>query len=300
MPSETQLVAPSVNSLRQDDKSEPVGGLTLVPRLLANGRAWLASFKRQDLSYNSPNFRAASELARHLSNPPQVSELIGRIVRDPALIPVLMAILRLPVVNLQARRSDVDTWGSAYFNPARSSRLAQAVLDLPTVEKDYLRGHRKQALRTNLRRAREIGITSARVPSYEVWFEAMSIILRARRDAEPEDWELYKPTPAQQVAYYVARDVEDTPLACARVALFGEFGVLFSMLSRPDLHPVTSYARYQLHTCLALDLGNSGIKKLLVGSAFRETVGNQYFQYLLGYHARNLRIKVTGAGRASA
>jgi hypothetical protein len=205
--------------------------------------------------------------------------------------------LRLPVADLQTRRADVDAWGSAYFNPAHASRLAQAVLELPTVEKDYLRGRPKQALRTNLRHAREIGVTSARVPSYEAWLEAMSVILRARRDAEPAEWELFKPTSAQQVAYYVARDIEDTPLACARVALFGDFGVLFSMLSRPDLLPVASYARYQLHTCLALDLGSSGLKKLLVGSAFKETVGTQYFQHLLGYQARNLRVKVSNNGQ---
>jgi hypothetical protein len=296
--SETQLVAPSVNALKQDDRSEPADRSTVVQRLLASSRAWRVPFQRQELSYNSPSFRAASELAKHLSNPPQVSALIGRVVRDRTLIPVLMAIYRLPVVDLQARRADVDAWGPVYFNPVRSSRLAQAVLELPTVEKDYLRGRSKQALRTNLRHARAIGITSARVPSYEVWFEAMSVILRARRDADPEDWELYGPTSAQQVAYYVARDAEDTPLACARVALFGDFGVLFSMLSRPDLHPVASYARYKLHTCLSLDLGTSGYKKLLVGSALKETVGTQYFQHLLGYHARNLRIKVIDAGRS--
>jgi hypothetical protein len=101
-----------------------------------------------------------------------------------------------------------------------------------------------------------------------------------------------KPEPGQQVAYYVARDAGEKPLVFARVAFFGQFAVLFTMLSRFDRHPSASWARYQLHTFLAFDLGCAGVKHLLVGSALREPAGNQYFQHLLGYQVRNLRIKV--------
>jgi hypothetical protein len=41
-----------------------------------------------------------------------------------------------------------------------------------------------------------------------------------------------------------------------------------------------------------MDLGCSGVKHLLVGSALRQTDGVQYFQHLLGYRARNLRVEV--------
>jgi hypothetical protein len=47
-----------------------------------------------------------------------------------------------------------------------------------------------------------------------------------------------------------------------------------------------------LHTFLALDLGCAGVEFLVVGSALRETVGNQYFQHLLGYRACNLRVEL--------
>ena len=86
------------------------------------------------------------------------------------------------------------------------------------------------------------------------------------------------------------------PLAFAGVALFGQFAVLFSMLSHLERHPGASWARYQLHTFLALDLGRSGVRYLLVDSALREPAGNQYFQHLLGYRARNLRVEVVGSG----
>jgi hypothetical protein len=49
--------------------------------------------------------------------------------------------------------------------------------------------------------------------------------------------EMDKSRPGQQVAYYVARDADETPLAFARVALLGQFAVLFTMLSHHDRHP---------------------------------------------------------------
>jgi hypothetical protein len=222
------------------------------------------------------------------------------VVRDPALIRVFVAVWRLPVVYLRVRRADADAWSGAHSGPVgrtiSSGRRAQAVLELPTVEKHYLAGRRKQALRTNLRHARDLGVTSDRIPTYEAWFEAASVILHTRRDGAAMAREMDKPRPRQQVAYYVARDADETPLAFARVALFGQLAVLFTMLSHDDRHPSASWARYQLHTFLALDLGCSGVKHLIVGSALRETVGNQYFQHLLGYRARNLRIEVIESG----
>jgi hypothetical protein len=213
-------------------------------------------------------------------------------VRDPALIRALVAVWRLPVLDLRVRRADVDAWFGAYFGPASRGRLAQAVLELPTVEEHYLAGRPKQALRTNLRHARDLGVTSERIPTYEAWYEAACVILHGRLDGHAVGREMDKPEPGQHVAYYVARDAHEAPLAFAGVALFGQFAVLFTMLSHLDRHPSASWARYQLHTFLALDLSHSGVKHLLVGSALRETPGNQYFQHLLGYRARNLRLDV--------
>ena len=251
---------------------------------------------RRELHYGSREFLAASDLARRFPSSPRISALIGNVVRNPALIRVLVAIGRLPVVDLQVRRADVDAWSEARFDPARHGRLAQAVLDLPAVEERYLAGRHKQALRTNLRHARDLGVTSDRIPTYEAWFEEASSIPQACGDSKAVPPEMDKPEPRQRVAYYVARDAHETPLACAGIALFGQFAVLFGMCSRHDLHPSASFARYQLHTFLALDLGSSGVKHLLVGSALRETAGNQYFQHLLGYRARNLRVEVIDSG----
>ena len=255
--------------------------------LMRGGRADQASGLRRELRYGSWEFLAASNWARQSPSPLRVPTLIRNVVRDPALIRVLIALWRLPVVNLQVRQADADALFEVYFGSSRRQQLARAVLELPATEDHYLVGRPKQALRTNLRHARGLGVTSGRV-SCEAWSEAVGAILQARHDGQV----VSSPPNGLQSAYYVARDDAGTPLAFAGAALFGQFAVLFTMLSRLDGHPGACWARYQLHTCLALDLGSSGVKHLLVGSALRETAGNQYFQHLLGYRARNLRVQM--------
>jgi len=257
--------------------------------------------RRRDFGYGSREFRAASDLARRMPYSPRVSALIRSVARDPAVIRALVAIWRLPVVDLQVGRADADAWLGDDASPVgcmiQNARWAQAVLDLPTTEEHYLSGRPRQALRTNLRHARDIGVTSYRVLTYEEWFEAASVILAGRSDGADMTTEITKPELGQRVAYYLASDADKTPLAFARVALFGQFAVLFTMLSHLDRRPSASWARYQLHTFLALDLGSSGVEQLLLGSALRGTAGNQYFQHLLGYRIRNLRVTFDRHGR---
>jgi hypothetical protein len=267
-------------------------------------RRWLdradrTSVQPRELRYGSREFQAASDLARRLPSSPPIRAVLGNVARDPALIRALLAVWRLPVVDLQVRSADADAWLTSVGSIGyilRGARWAQAVLELPTVEDHYLTGRHKQALRTNLRHARGIGVTSGRVSTYEAWFEAANIILHTRQDGPAAIDEMERPEPGQQMAYYVARDADEKPLVFARVALLGQFAVLVTMLSRFDRYPSASWARYQLHTFLALDLGRGGVKHLLVGSALRESAGNQYFEHLLGYRVRNLRVKVIESG----
>jgi hypothetical protein len=204
------------------------------------------------------------------------------------MLRALVAVWRLPVTDLRVRQADADAWWFGHWF-GRRRRLAWAVLDLPAAEDHYLVGHHKQALRTNLRHARALGVTSSRV-TYETWFEAVCGIMRAR-DSKPGP-EQDSPRPDQHVAYYVARDASGTALAFAGVAVLGQCAVLFDLVSRPDRQPDASWARYQLHTFLVFDLGSSGVEHLLTGSALQEPPGQQHFQHLLGYRPRNLRVEV--------
>jgi len=249
-----------------------------------------------ELRYGSREFVAASDMARSMPYSPPLSAVAGRVLRDPALLRAFVAIWRLPMIDLRVRRADVDAWSDFHFGPTRHGRRAQSVLELPAAEQGYLSGRHRQALRTNLRHARDNEVTSDRVLAYGEWFEAASVILNARQDGQDVSIEMDEPGPGQQVAYYVARDRDKAPLTFAGAAVFGQFAVLVNLLSHPGLHPLSSWARYQLHTFLALDLGGSGVRYLLVGSALRESAGNQYFQHLLGYRVRNLRVRITESG----
>jgi hypothetical protein len=186
-----------------------------------------------ELRYGSREFLAASDMARSLPYSPPVFTLARSVLRDPALLRSFVAIWRLPVIELRVRRADVDAWSDSHFGPARRGRRAQAVLELPAAEQAYLSGRHKQALRTNLRHARDNEVTSDRALSYEEWSEAASVILNARHDDQAAGAEMARPEPGQHVAYYVARDRDKAPLAFAGIALFGQFAMLFSLLSHP-------------------------------------------------------------------
>ena len=101
-----------------------------------------------------------------------------------------------------------------------------------------------------------------------------------------------RPVDTQVVAYYTASGLDGTPCVFASVAIFGNFGLLVVMLSDPGLREAT-VARFLLHTFIVADLASCGISNLLAGPALAESSGNQYFQHLLGYRARNLRFSTT-------
>jgi len=163
-----------------------------------------ASFRHRELRYGSPEFLAASDWARQLPSP-RIPALLGSMARDPALIRVLVTVWRLPVVDLQVGETAADAWFRYYLGPGRRWRPAQAVLELPAAEERYLTGRPKQALRTNLRHARDLGVISAQA-SYEPWSEAASSILHARHGDNAPEQKMDRPGPDQQMAYYVARD----------------------------------------------------------------------------------------------
>jgi len=181
------------------------------------------AFRRQELHYGSREFLAASDWARRLPDYARARALLASLAQHPALVRVLAAIWRLPVIDLRVRKCDADAWWFGHwFGPRRRGRLGRAVLELPGDEARYLAGHPRRILRNKLRHARAAGVTSARV-GYDTWAKAAADVLRARGEEPGPDTARH----ARPVAYYVARDARGAPLAFASVALFGQFAVLF-------------------------------------------------------------------------
>jgi hypothetical protein len=165
------------------------------------------------------------------------------------------------------------------------------VLDLAPDDEAYLAGRRKQALRTNLRHARQQGLQANLVETYDEWLAAAREVLRHRQDGSEVLGQMGPPPDSQPVAYYVATVPGGRPVAYGITAIFNDCAVLARMLSAPT-DPASSSARYLLHTFMRSDLRDRGVRNLIVGTAIRETPGLQYFQYLLGYEVRNLQITV--------
>jgi hypothetical protein len=131
---------------------------------------------------------------------------------------------------------------------------AQAVIQTSVKGHEYLAGRHRQAVRTNIRRAQELGITATRLGGYDEFAAASAPVYRSRSGGDAVLAATRKPPPSDEFAWYsiVARGV---PITVAAVALFGDFAVLAA----------------------------HGIRQLVVGSVLRESDGNQYFQRLLGF-----------------
>jgi hypothetical protein len=89
--------------------------------------------------------------------------------------------------------------------------------------------------------------------------------------------------------YCVARAADGGSLAIALVAVLGDVGVLVTMIRRPTV-PASSAARYLLHLFVVSELAARKARHLVVASAFTEPPGRQYFQHLLGFHPRHVRL----------
>jgi hypothetical protein len=247
------------------------------------------------LAYGNPMFLAATDLAHRVMESGRLRGGLHFLVRRPvAMLLVLFAVCRLPLLEVRISRLQAAAWFAPKFPPAGGpifgGRWAQAVLDLALDEPAYLAGRRKQALRTNLRRARQLSLQATAV-TYDQWFAAACEVLGHRRHG-PEVIEQMGPAPeGQPVSYYVATAPGGRPLAYGVVPIFNDCAVLARMLSAPD-DPASSPARYLLHSVMRSDLRDRGVRNLIVGTAIRQTPGLQYFQYLLGYEVRNLQITV--------
>jgi hypothetical protein len=250
--------------------------------------------------YGDPKFRAASDLAHHIAQAGRVRGLLAASTRDPAAtLPTLVALWRLPAVHITVSRHQAAVWFSPIFPPVAqrifAGRWAQAVLDLAPDDDSYLVGRRKQALRTNMTHARQLGVQVNKVFTYDEWSPAAREILRSRA-GEPELAlipRMRPPSGKQEMGYFVATDDTGRPLAFSCSAIFNGCGVLTCMLSVPD-HPAASASRYLLHTAMRSDLRSRGVRHLIGGTAIGTSPGLQYFQYLLGYEVRNLDITVRG------
>jgi len=196
-----------------------------------------------------------------------------RVVGNALQLPALLRFLReLPPVGVLvsdesagafiAEHLSLRQWGIPRF------RLAQGVLHLPEHFEQYLRGRRRQAVRTNTRRARERGIKCeyAEVGAWKPWDRPGASSTAAER------WK--------------ATDSAGRVVAEAWLVVDHECALLYALTSS------ASYARWLLHTAIIERLCGQG-RRLLITNSFDVPLmppGQQHFQHLTGYTVGRLRL----------
>jgi hypothetical protein len=259
------------------------------------------------LAYGSAELADLRSFARPASGAERLKATSLALARRPSRARTLLSLRELPIVELRLSAVEHDRWLHARW-PSGGELLfdghwAQAVIQTSVKEHEYLAGRHRQAVRTNIRRARELGITATRLGGYDEFAAASAPVYSSRSGGDAVLAAMRKPPPSDEFAWYSASTVtHEAPITVASVALFGDFAVLAVMVGNQDYARI-GYARYLLHTFVLGDLAAHGIRHLIVGSALRESNGNQYFQRLLGYRICNVEpilLPSAGGRRGSA
>jgi hypothetical protein len=215
------------------------------------------------------------------------------LLRHPRLLSAAISIAGLPTVTVELSHQNAAVWSAPNFPPATrrlaGGRRAQAILDLQHDDDLYFAGRRKRALRNHVNHARRAGVTVTRLASYKDWLAVAREIYQERPGGQEVLRKIGPPDDDEKMVYLVAINRTGTPVAIAGAVLLDRLGVLFTLITRPG-EPHAAVSRYLVHTELRSWLKSDGVQFLTAGSSLRLVAGLQYFQHVLGYEVRNLRI----------
>jgi hypothetical protein len=254
------------------------------------------------LRYGGSYFSAASALPLDggLGSPRRLAALVRAAAANPwrafALVTLLLRSPRIDVVISANAAGDAlrAHLGRRFLGIVPQHRLCQGVLILPKREEDYLRGRRRQAVRTNLRHAAAAGIVCEPIACPADALQAVAQIMGRRqagmdaadRDALSHRYPVLFALP--EVTGFVARSRDGEPLAVVVVVIDDEMCLLHvAVASNHD-------ARWALHQHLVRTLIGRQARYLLSApegsfGALALAPDVQYYQHLLGYDLYHVR-----------
>jgi hypothetical protein len=251
------------------------------------------------LRYGGPLFSAASALPIDggILNLGPLARLLAAAVRRPWRVASLAALLlRTKSERVVLSDSLPGRTLSAYFKDRPFGvlprhRLCEGVLVLPRHHSEYLRGRRRQALRTNLRSAETAGISCEPITDPSRGLDNVLAIVGHRdgpvTEASASHWRALVERPESTLL--VARDAHGRPLAMVGVVIDDMVCLIrFSVAGNHD-------ARWALHDYLVQILIGRGVSYLVAegGGPFGAlgfSPGVQHYQHLLGYELRHLTL----------
>jgi hypothetical protein len=219
---------------------------------------------------------------------------VGALARRPATaVQTAGYLARLPTVVL--RLSDAPA-GHAIRSllAARTlrllptGRLAQAVLPLDGDATASLGGRHRQALRTNVRRAHDLGLSAHRVPDLDCFLDLVREVGRRRGDDTTEPGATLHVDAAIHHGYVVT---DPRGVAEAYLLLAVDTHVAWTLASvgaRPG-HGA-ALCHYLLHAAAVRDLAHAKVGHLVADGALSVPDGVGYLQRRLGYRVCNVRV----------
>jgi hypothetical protein len=278
--------------------------LTGAPRS-KNGRIEASKASETDsdgrVRYGGPWVSAASALPlmADAMRPLPLARLVAAGVRQPRCAAALIGLLlRTPTEHIDLSRKPAGQALDDYFSQRSlgvipRKRFCRGVLLLPDDHAAYLRGRRRQALRTNLRRAAAVGIRCEVVRDRGRADEEIVGVLRRQwssltdADLQYRLNEVSASLARSDVTLTVARDEHGHPVAMATTLIDDKVGLIKHAVA-------TSHeSRWALHDHIVRILIARRVRYLLVDGGgpfgalgFGKNV--QQYQRLLGYELRHV------------
>jgi len=162
-------------------------------------------------------------------------------------------------------------------------RVAQGVLVVPRSSQVYLRGHHRQAVRTNLHRARDEGLSCRQLAGIPERQALAPLIEQKFTDSWHRELLIGRPEPACWGVF----DAKDQPIGLGVVSVDSEVALIWSLTGGGHS------GRWLLHTEIVSEMARRGVTYLLVATGMTPVMqpGLQYFQRLLGYQVAHLKLR---------
>jgi hypothetical protein len=162
-------------------------------------------------------------------------------------------------------------------------RVAQGVLVVPHSSQVYLRGRHKQAVRTNLHRARHERLSCAQLVS----LSEREAFANLTDPGFTDSWERELLVGRSECERWAVYDAESQPIGLSAVSVDSDVALIWSLVCRGHS------GRWLLHTEIVSEMAKRGVRYLLVATQMTPVLppGLQYFQRLLGHQVAHLNLR---------
>jgi len=226
--------------------------------------------------------------------------LVVFVVSRRAALPAMSRSVRaLPLLQVDASSGpaglEIARHLSVRHIGRRVNRRAVGVLRLPEDPVLYLQGGKRQAVRTNLHHAEELGFSFRELPDAATTRVEAARILRLHGDEFWDADELARSVARGASRVFVVADSAGAIQALAAAVVDTTWAHMYLCIS--DRSPSAHAALYLLNVGVVRQLAAEGLRYLFVRSAFQLTPGQRYLQARLGFEPTNLRVAARSPGR---